>query len=144
VNYWLFQGNPKYYRVLDAINDFDVLYWTISSFYKQINIGDRVLIWVSGESAGIYATAEVITSPQQLSQIPEVNYWLDLRRIHNKHFVQIRFVEKLLETPLLKADIINQSSLNRFPVFRYPNAVDYKLTPEEWEKVSQLIDKLET
>lgn len=144
MNYWLFQANPKYYRVLDAINDLDVLYWTVNAFYKQIAISDRVLIWVCGESAGIYATAEVLVSPQQLSQTPEASYWLDPRRALNKYFTQIRFIKKLLDTPLLKTNIIDQPSLHRFPVFRYPNAVDYKLTQEEWEKVSQLIDKLET
>ena len=26
---WLFQGNPNYYKVIEAIRDFEQLHWTV-------------------------------------------------------------------------------------------------------------------
>ncbi|MFM7369652.1 MAG: EVE domain-containing protein, partial [Sphaerospermopsis kisseleviana] len=55
MNYWLFQGNPKYYKVIEAIKDFEQMPWLVTRYAKDIAIGDGVIIWVSGTQAGIYA-----------------------------------------------------------------------------------------
>lgn len=65
MSYWLFQGNPKYFRVLEAIRDFEQMYWTITRYAKEIAVGDGVLLWVAGEHAGVYAIAEVIEPAPQ-------------------------------------------------------------------------------
>ena len=35
--YWLFQGNPKYYRIMDGIRDFEQMLWSVTPkvFNKQ-------------------------------------------------------------------------------------------------------------
>ncbi|WP_237766201.1 EVE domain-containing protein [Arthrospira platensis] len=53
--YWLFQGNPKYYRVLDGIRDFQQMPWLVTRYRKDISVGDGVLIWKAGSAAGVYA-----------------------------------------------------------------------------------------
>ncbi len=55
--YWLFQGNPKYYRVIDAIRDFEQMLWLVTRYGKDMAPGDGVLVWKSGDKAGIYAIA---------------------------------------------------------------------------------------
>jgi len=62
--YWLFQGNPKYYRIIDAIRDFEQMPWLVTRYGKDMVPGDGVLVWVSGKEAGIYAIAEIIESPK--------------------------------------------------------------------------------
>ena len=71
MNYWLFQGNPNFYRLLDAIRDLDEMFWLVTRYAKQIQVGDGVLIWMSGQNAGIYAVAEVIELPQILTELPD-------------------------------------------------------------------------
>lgn len=63
MSYWLFQGNPKSYRVLDGIRDFDELYWQVTRYTKELQPGDQVAIWVAGRGAGVYALAELTTTP---------------------------------------------------------------------------------
>ena len=58
--YWLFQGNPKYYRIMDGIRDFEQMLWSVTRYAKDMVSGDGVLIWVSGEQAGIYAIAIIV------------------------------------------------------------------------------------
>lgn len=58
MSYWLFQGNPKYFRVLEAIRDFKQMYWAMTRYTQAIVPGDGVLLWKAGEQAGIYVIAE--------------------------------------------------------------------------------------
>lgn len=112
--YWLFQGNPKYYRVLDAIRDFDQMSWLVTRYAKDIAVGDGVLIWLAGKEAGIYAlpkalgfaeTAEVIEPARMLSEVPDIGYWIDKSRLGSKPQARIRFTSKLLEKPLLREQL---------------------------------------
>ena len=64
MTYWLFQGNPKYYRFLEAIAQLDEIPWLVTRYGKEIQVGDGVLVWMAGEQAGIYAIAEIIEPPQ--------------------------------------------------------------------------------
>ena len=36
--YWLFQGNPKYYRIVDAIKDFEQMPWLVTHHAKDLAI----------------------------------------------------------------------------------------------------------
>jgi hypothetical protein len=49
--YWLFQGNPKYYRIIDAIGDFVQMPWLVTRYAKDMAAGDGVLIWKAGQDA---------------------------------------------------------------------------------------------
>ena len=46
--HWLFQGNPKYYCIVDAIQDFEQMPWLVTRYAKDMAIGDGVLIWIAG------------------------------------------------------------------------------------------------
>ncbi len=63
MTYWLFQGNPKYYRIINGIRDFEQMPWLATRYAKDMAPGDGVMIWKSGDKAGIYAIAEIIESP---------------------------------------------------------------------------------
>lgn len=56
MTYWLFQGNLKYYRVIDGIHNFEQIPWLATSYAKDMAPGDEVLIWQSGDQLGIYAS----------------------------------------------------------------------------------------
>lgn len=137
--YWLFQGNPKYYRILDALRDFDEMYWPVTLFSKEIVAGDGVLVWMSGKKAGIYAVAEVVESAHILDQLLDLNYWIDASRAADKVQAKIRFTRKLLKNPLMRSDIKKDPSFQRFGVIRYPNATNYRVRPEEWQRVHELL-----
>lgn len=77
---WLFQGNPQYYRVLDGIRDFEQMHWLVTRYGKDIAPGDKVLVWMSGKEARIYALAEVTEPAQVRSSQPDRKYWTDPAR----------------------------------------------------------------
>lgn len=139
--YWLFQGNPKYYRVLDGIRDFEQMPWLVTRYGKDIASGDGVLVWVSGKKAGIYAIAEVTEPAQVRESLPDRKYWTDASRAVGKHQVMIRFTNKLLEHPLLKTNLLQDPVLKNLLVIRAPSATNFKVSPEEWQRVHELLNE---
>ena len=139
--YWLFQGNPKYYRVLDGIRDFEQMSWLVTRYAKDIAPGDGVLVWVSGKEAGIYAIAEVTEPAQVLGQLPDRKYWTDASCGVGKHQAIIRFTRKLLEHPLLKTNLLQDPVFKNLLVIRAPSATNFKVTPEEWQRVHDLLNE---
>ena len=139
MTYWLFQGNPKYYRVIDGIRDFEQMPWLVTRYAKDIAPGDGVLVWVSGKEAGIYALAQVTEPAQVLSQLPDRKYWTDASRAVDKAQAIIQFKQKLLDRPLLKTNLLLDPVLKNLLVIRAPNATNFKVTPEEWQRVRELL-----
>jgi len=139
--YWLFQGNPKYYRVLEAIKELEAIPWLVTRYANNIAPGDGVIIWLSGSQGGIYATAEVIEPAQFLTEIPDKKYWVDSTRALGKQQAIIRFTNKFLESPLLKNQLQEDSVLKNLLVLRAPNSTNFKVGSEEWEQVQKLIQE---
>lgn len=137
--YWLFQGNPKYYKVIQATQDFEEMLWLVTRYGKEIAVGDEVMIWVAGKDAGIYAIAQIIEPAQFRSEVSDRHYWLDKTRIGTKPQAKIRFTKKLLEKPLLRSTVKENPVWQNLLVIRAPNSTNYKINPAEWQAVMQLI-----
>jgi predicted RNA-binding protein with PUA-like domain len=139
MNYWLFQANPNYYRLIDAIKELQEMPWLVTRYAKEIAVGDGVLVWMSGENAGVYAIAEVIEPPQILKEIPDLDYWLDPNKFKkNRLHVKIRFIRKLIGQPLRRFELKYDRTLQNLLVIRAPNSTNFKVTAQEWERVYQL------
>ncbi|MEH2356520.1 EVE domain-containing protein [Nostoc sp.] len=136
--YWLFQGNPKYYRIIDGIRDFEQMPWLTTRYAKDIVPGDGVLIWKSGDKAGIYAIAEIIESSKNIENPTDIGYWIDTSRAINRIYSKIRFTSKLRELPLLREHLKLDPVLKTLMVIRQPNATNYKVTQQEWQRVHEL------
>ncbi|HAC66087.1 MAG TPA: EVE domain-containing protein [Cyanothece sp. UBA12306] len=137
--YWLFQANPKYYRIVDAIQELEKMPWLVTRYAKNMAIGDGILVWIAGTNAGIYAIAEIIELPQIFSELPDSNYWIKSKNIRlEKPRVMIRFIRKLLGQPLRRHELKSDAILKNLLVIRAPNSTNFKVTNEQWERVYQL------
>ena len=135
---WLFQGNPNYYKVIEAIRDFEQLPWTVTRYAKEMQLGEGVLIWMSGASAGIYAIATIVSPPEVIPNPPDIGYWLDQGKLGKKPCAKIRFTQKLLDRPLLRADLKQDPVLKDLTVIKQPNSTNFKVTEEQWQRVFEL------
>lgn len=137
--YWLFQGNPNYYRILEAIEALEEMPWLVTRYAKEIAVGDGVLVWMAGSDAGIYAIAEIVQPPQILSEIPDLGYWLQKKDTKaDKPRAQLRFIRKLLGQPLRRNELKTDPILKDLTVIRAPNSTNFKVTSQQWERVHQL------
>lgn len=136
--YWLFQNNPKYYRVTDAIRECDEMPWLVTRYQKKIAAGDGVLVWISGKQAGIYAVAQVIESAAVPTEMTDQDYWIDTSRAQGKPHVKIKFLRRLLGQPLRRRELMYDNILRNLLVIRAPHSTNFKVTPEQWQRVYDL------
>lgn len=137
MRYWLFQGNPKYSRMLEGIHDLEGMHWLVTRYHRDISVDDRVLLWMSGKAAGIYALAEVIEPAHFLERPPDIDYWIVPTRAIDRVYAPIRFTRKLLNLPLLKATLLRDPVLSKLQVIRAPHNTNFRVSPEEWQRVQE-------
>ena len=122
MNYWILQSNPKYFRLLDWLRDFNWLgderlvdCWNIRWFVKEVQPGDTVFIWKSkGESdiRGIYAKGRLEDVPERFPLADkEESYFVgergkvEMRRLDKLPEICVRFTDLYLDKPLLSHTI---------------------------------------
>lgn len=69
-NYWIFQANPKYFDIDNAIISLSKIHWSIKKHANKIAKDDKVFFWKSGDDSGILAYGVIETDPGDY-EIPE-------------------------------------------------------------------------
>jgi hypothetical protein len=138
---WIFQGNPKYYRVTDALQALPEIDWLVTRYREAIQPGDDALIWVAGKRAGIYARGVVTEAARQVRERTEGSaYWLqDPVSRDDVPRCRIRIVRTFLEAPLLRAELRRDAVLKDLLVIRAPNATNFPVTDAQWERLEELL-----
>jgi hypothetical protein len=140
MNYWLFQANPKYSQILEAIQNLDGIYWLVTRYDKEITPGDRVLIWIAGKQAGIYAIAEVAAVPQFMDEPPDIDIWTMPMRAKARFYAPVTFQQKLLDTPLLKSVLLYDRTLYEMEIIRRPRNTNFRVNKMQWHRIISLIE----
>lgn len=132
--YWLFQANPTRYRIHEALEQKAEDYWNLNQHASQISVGDRVLIWICGDEAGIYAVGTVVTAPVVMPDAPGgTPYWRPPSSgSQPRPRVLVRFDQKLLDQPLRKAFLLTDPVLSGLRVLHQPRATNFPVTVEQW------------
>ena len=112
-NYWVFQGNPKIYDTVGAIEANVLETWSVHAHKTKIKISDKIILWITGENSGCYALAEVTS---ELFHSPEISnekkyYAKDPGDQVTSDKVKIKITHDLTKNPILKPD------MNLYPVF---------------------------
>jgi EVE domain len=139
MNFWLFQANPKYSQILEAIQQLDGIYWLVTRYNNEITPGDRVLIWIAGKQSGIYAIAEVAAAPQFMDEPPDIEIWTMPIRAKARFYAPVTFQQKLLDTPLLKSVLLYDRILYEMEVIRRPHNTNFRVSEAQWYRVITLI-----
>ena len=76
---WIFQGNPKKFRIDEYLRNRQLITWEIRQmhFKDKISTGDEVFIWrADGDktgSGGIVAKGEILSRPTEIKDdVPEL------------------------------------------------------------------------
>ena len=73
---WLFQADPKIYKILDdpsrlAVDDG----WPVNRYIGRVQSGDIALLWQSGKVAGVYAICQIADVPGEEEWLPGAKDW---------------------------------------------------------------------
>jgi len=144
--HWIFQFNPATYRWFDWIREnVETEQWLISRYAKAIDKRDKVIIWASGYKAGIYATGEIITTPNKRPlNTQQEKYWIvkeTVDKFEEKKSVVIRYLRIISDRPLLEGRCREDHILSDMQVLKQPQATNFRLAEEQWKRVLELIDR---
>jgi len=71
MNYWMFQCNEQAYTIFpDTLTE-----WSVPQLSDQIRNGDKAIICISGNTAGVYALADISSDPAPLGIRPDHDQW---------------------------------------------------------------------
>jgi predicted RNA-binding protein with PUA-like domain len=103
-----------------------------------MQLGEGVLVWMSGAEAGLYAIATIVSLPAVITHPPDRGYWLAQGNLGQKPCATIRFTQKLLDRPLLRSELKQDPVLKDLTVIKQPNSTNFKVTDEQWQRVLEL------
>ncbi|MDW5288877.1 AAA family ATPase [Formosa sp. PL04] len=115
VNYWIFQGNPEIYNITNALKAAHLKSWKVAAHKDKIAIGDKVILWLTGENSGCYALAEVISDVFVFEEEKyEKQYYVNPTNSTATDRVKIKITKYLADDPILWNDIKENPVFSEF------------------------------
>lgn len=130
-NYWLFQGNPKVFDFEAALRQNKLSDWTVSAHKSRIKVGDKVILWISGDKAGCYALAEVLSEPYHKQSDENNSFWKTEATSDLK--VDLKIICNLVDRPILKEEISLNKALNKLNTGH--QGTNFSATKKEYETI---------
>ena len=139
---WIFQANPNKYDIQTSLQREAEELWNCNQHFRRIKRGDRVLIWISGDEAGIYAVGRVLSDPIQRSDSAKgMTYWADPRHGRQERpRVRVRYDQTFVTQPLLKTFLQCDPELWDLPILANPRGTNFKVMEREWEAIQAWIE----
>ena len=136
--YWIFQGNPKYYDVIGALRDGALKTWQVNQHKKEIQPGDKVIIWVTGENSGCYGLATVMSEVQVFEEdAKEASYRKKPTEKGSSEGVTIRVDKNLWNAPVSRAELDALPGFSDFPAGR--QGTNLRVTEAHFKGIQDLV-----
>lgn len=141
INYWIFQGNPKEFDIIKALEDNALKTWRVKAHKEKIKKGDKVILWAGGKNSGAYALATIDSEVTKMPE-PEIEkyYYKDQTVYEDKERVFLKIDYNLYGQPILKSEIENYSWFSKMKVGS--QGTNFIATKEEYESIKELISKM--
>lgn len=137
-NYWIFQGNPKVFDFETALNQEILTDWTVSAHKEKIKVGDKVILWITGNKSGCYGLAEVTSEPYTKTSSPDDHLWKEDDNSELK--AKIKINHNLVNSPILKEQIDELTELKDLKVGN--QGTNFLATEEEYNTLLSLTKKM--
>ena len=138
---WIFQGNPKYYDVVEAVNELDTITWSVNQYPKQIKAGDKAYIWVSGAEGGIIASGKIMCDPEMRAPDQNDPYVHDNFRKKAPYLVvDIKIEKKLTSSIILRKSLLADERTKILEILTYPGATNFRVPKEQDEVIESMIN----
>lgn len=130
---WIFQANPKVFRIKEALQHIARLRWTIRKYPDKIKQGDRVFFWMSGAEAGCLGRGVIRTDPQEMEELPEERqFHTDPDKIAGASTLRVEIeITHRIEPPISREILLGHSVLKNMTVLKAPQGSHFLLTEHE-------------
>lgn len=135
--YWIFQGNPAIYKIKEALKENALKTWAVNAHKNEIKIGDKIILWVTGEKSGCYALCSVLSDVIQIeNDINEEKYYIDKSKNELQPRVEISIDFNFSENPVSKYELKQYNEFNNF--IGGNQGTNFKATKDQYDKIKYL------
>lgn len=132
---WIFQGNPKSFKVDDYLLENEKIWWSIRQEHlaKHIQLNDEVFIWRSdGDipgSGGIIARAQVTSLPQEYTNDDDsLEYWYEDVSGDTYLAVELKVLEEDIADGIKRTELMEHEHLADLMILRLKQNTNYLLS----------------
>lgn len=147
---WIFQGNPKRFKVDEYLSGNDEIVWTIRQkhYVDDIQVGDTVYIWRSEAGkkgyGGIVARTTVTSTPVSGKDV--TSQYRVIPNKANEILPRVPLnVEELALDNHLNRDLMKKNKiLSNLLILKMSNSTNYKVTESQAEELLQQWTKIQS
>lgn len=137
--YWIFQANPKVFRLKNALR-YEVLQtFAVTSHKKKVQIGDKIILWQTGKGAGVYGLASITSEVMEIDISEEEAHYY--KTIPETPRVQIQVEYNLWHKPITKELLPNSTSFDQF--YAGLPGTNFKATAQQYQEIVDLIQRFD-
>lgn len=138
LNYWIFQTNPKIFRLQDALRANAVETFSVTAHKKKIKAGDKIILWEAGKQAGVYGLATVLAAPSESTPLAEELPFFN-HPIEPTERVPIEVDYNLWSRPVTKNMLPDGGSFAEF--YAGLPGTNFKATKAQYQEIESLIEQ---
>ena len=136
MNYWMFQSNPKYFDLEAALANRELSDWSVSAHKASMQPGDKVIIYKTVKNAGVYALAELASTPYP-RRADDTNSWEKAEDFDWK--VDLHVTHDFSTNPILKEVLASDARLKKFKGGN--QGTNFVSSHDEYEAIMDLSNK---
>jgi hypothetical protein len=142
-NHWVFQCNPRFFRIFDALKDgVAEITWPIKQNKGKIGRGDEVILWASsaGKSeAGAIARGRIVNLTPNRTAKDDSSYWVVTPGAASA-WATVVIKTPLPTKPVLRSYVMGDATLREMTIARLPRGTNFAITSEQWKRLVGLLD----
>jgi len=135
INYWIFQGNPKVFDFKTAFEQGLMDDWTVTAHKDKIKVGDKVILWITGDKPGCYALAEVTSPPMIKSDSKDSHLWKT--EVPNNLRAGINITHDIYNQPVTKNQLSAYGELKSLNVGN--RGTNFSATKQEFNTILNIV-----
>ncbi|MEN0048181.1 MAG: AAA family ATPase [Bacteroidota bacterium] len=134
--YWLFQANPKIFRLREALRAEVLETFAVKSHWRSIQKGDKVIIWQTGKKAGVYALAEIVSEVGEIemANVEKAYFQVVPERVQR---VRLKIEYNLWNQPITKEVMPDGKAFDDF--YAGLPKTNYQATKAQYKSIVELI-----
>lgn len=126
---WILQCNPDRYDIEGALKHLEVIRWRVPQRTSEIMPDDPVVLWRSGEQAGIVGVGRVIEPPKEVEVAAEEQPF----DRGDGHEVTTRATVRVAPAPFIdKATVAAVPEMERHQILTAPMGTVFPLDEDQW------------
>ena len=134
-SHWIFQGNPLLFGVDQYLNNRDEIRWSVRQHHDEVHVGDKVLIWRSGENSGVVATCVVQSEPDSLLEDDAPEIW-HKQPPNAEARCKLKVLDRFTESPVTRQNI--KGILPALSIVKNAQGTNFPLSAAEYEAILAL------